>query len=85
MPAAMQASRSSSNALAVSATIGVRGAARLGLADPASRFDAVGARHVHVHQHDRIGLAGFARREPGVDGGVAAGRDGRAVPEPREQ
>ena len=85
MPAAMQASRSSSNALAVSATIGVRASARLRLADASRRLDAVDARHVHVHQHDRIGLAGRARRQPGVDRGVAVGRDGRAMAEPREQ
>ena len=54
MPAARQASRSSPNALAVSATIGVRGAP---LAASAARMRRVASRpsmlgHVHVHQHE---------------------------------
>ena len=64
MPAARQASRSSANALAVSAMIGVRRVAALGFrgADAPRRFEAVDARHLHVHQHQVVGRAGVLRR-----------------------
>ena len=69
MPAARQASRSSAKALAVSAMIGVRAVAALGLggADAPRRFQAVDARHVHVHQHQVVGRAGGARRVPALE------------------
>ena len=84
MPAARQASRSSAKALAVSAMIGVRGAASgLGGADAARRLEAVDARHVHVHQHEVVGRRRPSRADSqDVDRGGAVGRDGRAVAEP---
>ncbi len=68
MPAARQASRSSAKALAVSAMIGVRPIVALGLggADASCRFKAVHARHVHVHQHQVVGRASFARVVPAL-------------------
>ena len=48
--------------------------AALGLdrADAARGFDAVAARHVHVHQHEVVGRAGRLRGQPGSDRGFAA-------------
>ena len=87
MPAARQASRSSAEALAVSATIGARPFAGFdfGGADAARGFDAVDARHLHVHQHQVVGAAGAARRVPGLDRRLAVARDRRTVAEPRQQ
>ena len=59
MPAVKQASRSSAEAFAVSARIGVR-RLLLGLdgSDAARGLDAVHARHVQVHEHAIVGRAG---------------------------
>ncbi len=65
MPAARQASRSSSNALAVSAMIGVRQLPRsvFDRADAASGLDAVAAGHVQVHEQEVEGRGrGVLRR-----------------------
>ena len=87
MPAARHAARSSGWALAVSASMRVGRLARLRLggADAAGGFQAVHARHLHVHQHQIVRRAGGARGGPGFDRRFAVAGDGRAMAEPRQQ
>ena len=56
MPAAKQASRSSGSAFAVIAMMRGRRVGRPPLADPARGVETVELRHLHVHQHDVVGL-----------------------------
>ena len=87
MPAARHASRSSPNALAVSATIGVRARAALGLggADAARGLEPVDAGHMHVHQHEIVGLAGARAPRARPRPRPRRWRNGRAVAEPAQQ
>ncbi len=86
MPAARQASRSSASVGGERDDRRARAAAfGFGGADAARGLEAVDAGHVHVHQHEVVGRAGRARREPGLDRGGAVLGDGRAMAEPCQQ
>ena len=64
MPAARHISRSPCIALAVIATMRGRLRRRPARADPARRLEAVHLGHLHVHQHDVVGLALAPTRSP---------------------
>ena len=83
MPASRQASRSSAEALAVSARIGVRGVpvSASVVADPARRFEAVHARHVQVHEHAVEGMPAARAASQDFDRRFAAVGHGRVVAE----
>ena len=65
--------------------VGRSPACGFGGADAAGGFQPVHARHLHVHQHQIVRLAGRARRRPGFDRRFAVVGDGRAMAEPGEQ